>query len=88
MSSGVISSLLVGTANGCSCVNYQAPNKKQIPIQASEVTKIRKLQVLSVTTPIVNQKKQYPYSSSDFVVIKTANRLLVPASKFLGQNFQ
>jgi hypothetical protein len=85
--SGVISSILVGTANGCSCVGYQTPNKKQCPMNSSDATHIRKLQVIGVTSSLqVQERLKIDYSQlSD---IRLANRLVVPTSKFVGQNFQ
>jgi hypothetical protein len=84
--SGVISSVLVGTANGCSGIGYVTPNKKQIPVNASEVTRIRRLQVVGVTTslPTFQNTKHTSIDYSQLSDIRTGNRFLVPLCK----NFQ
>lgn len=84
--SGVISSVLVGTSTGCTGVGYVAPNKKQLPVNASEVTRTRRLQVVGNTTslPTLQSTKHAQIDYSQLTEIQVGNRFLVPLCK----NFQ
>ena len=84
--SSLISSVRVGTAVGCSGVGYVAPNKKQQPVNASEVTRVRRLQVVGATTPL-NTFQSTKHENIDYAQlteIQVGNRFLVPLCK----NFQ
>ena len=84
--SGVISSVLVGTANGCSGTGYVSPNKKQLPVNASDLIRARRLQVVGNTTPLstFQNGKHTQVDYSQLSDIRVGNRFLVPLCK----NFQ
>jgi hypothetical protein len=85
--SGVISYILVGTASGCSGAGYVAPNKKQLPLNASEVTRARRLQVVGANTslPTFQSTKHAQIDYSQLAEIQVGNRLSVPLCKFFNK---
>jgi len=59
-------------------------------MNSSDITHIRKLQVLGVTTSTSSlQVQDHPkIDYRQLSDIRLGNRLVVPTSKFVGQNFQ
>ena len=79
----LISSILVGTTNGCTCVGYVPPPKKINSLDSSDLTRARRLTAL----PTLNYS-QRPFDYSQLQDMRYANRTRVPLNLFFGQNFQ
>ena len=76
----LISSILVGTANGCSKDGYVASNKKLTTMDASDLTRIRKLQAIGRSTPVasLNTSHQNGGSYPELYAAQYASRVSVP----------
>ena len=85
----LISSILVGTTNGCTCVGYVPPPKKINSLDSSDLTRARRLNAVASTTalPTLNYS-QRPFDYSQLQDMRYANRTRVPLNLFFGQNFQ
>lgn len=78
----VISSILVGTGNGCTGVGYVAPQKKLTTMNSSDLTAMKRLYLgAKIFTGDNVDYQQY----RDYVI---GTRLNAPIGKQLGQNFQ
>jgi hypothetical protein len=85
----LLSSILVGTANGCSCVNYVPPPKKINTLDSSSLTRARRLNAIAATTPLPTANySQRPFDYQELQDIQYANRVKVPVAQMFGQNFQ
>ena len=75
-----ISSILVGTGQGCSTTGYVNAPKKLPTMDSSDILRIQKLRVLARTTPVANVKTTTLNggSFSEFIQIRFANRMTVP----------
>lgn len=85
--SGVISSILVGSANGCSGVGYVAPNKKQLPMSSSDLIRARRLQLIGTTTRLstFQSTKRDQVDYSQLTDIQVGNRYLIPLCKIFNK---
>ena len=85
----LISSILVGTTNGCTCTNYVPAPKKINPLNSSELTRARRLNVVAGTTALpTNTYAQRPVDYQQLHTIDYANRVKTSIGMMFGQNFQ
>jgi len=85
----LISSILVGTANGCSCVNYVPAPKKINSLDSSDLTRARRLNAVAATTSLpVYSYAQRPVDYQQFQTIEYGNRVKTSVGRLFGQNFQ
>jgi hypothetical protein len=82
----MISSILIGTGN--TCATYQAPNKKQKVMTASDLTTIKRLHAVGAGTTLNQSVKGEALAYDQINDIRFANRVSIPLAKILGQNFQ
>ena len=75
-----ISSILIGTGQGCSTAGYVNAPKKLPTMDSSDILRIQKLRVLARTTPVssVNTSNSHSGGYGDLIQIKFANRVIVP----------
>jgi len=84
-----LSSILIGTSQGCSCANYVAAPKKTLTLDSSDLTRARRLNAVAGTTPLpVSNYSQRPFNYMQLQDIQYANRVKVPVAHLFGQNFQ
>jgi hypothetical protein len=84
-----LSSILVGTAQGCSCTNYVPPRKKVVTLDSSDLTRARRLNAIGATTPLPTANYgQRPFDYQELQDIQYGNRVRVPLNIMFGQNFQ
>jgi hypothetical protein len=87
--SRALSSILIGTADGCSCVNYVPAPKKISTLDSSDLTRARRLNAIASTTPLPTANySQRPFDYQQLQDIQYANRVRVPLNLMFGQNFQ
>ena len=85
----LLSSILVGTTNGCSCVNYVPPRKKINTLDSSSLTRAHRLNAIASTTPLPTANySQRPFDYQELQDIQYGNRVRVPLNLMFGQNFQ
>jgi hypothetical protein len=75
-----ISSILVGTGQGCSTAGYVNAPKKLPTMDASDILRIQKLRVLARTTSVSSVKTTTLNGGGygDLIQIQFANRVIVP----------
>lgn len=75
-----ISSILIGTGQGCSTTGYVNAPKKLPTMDSSDILRIQKLRVLARTTPVSNVKTTTLNGAGygDLIQIQFANRVSVP----------
>ena len=75
-----ISSILIGTARGCSVAGYVAPQKKLSGMDSSDLLKIQKMRTLARTTPVSSLNTSTPNNGgyTQLLVVQFANRVSVP----------
>ena len=75
-----ISSILVGTAQGCSVAGYVPPQKKLVGMDSSDLLKIQKLRTLARSTPVSSITTCTPKNGgySQLLTVQFANRVSVP----------
>ena len=77
----LISSILVGTALGCSTTGYGAPQKKLNPMTSSDLLKIQKMRTIARTTTVSSiTTTSAPNNGgyADLLTVQYANRVSVP----------
>jgi hypothetical protein len=84
-----LSSILVGTTQGCSCANYVPPPKKNMTLDSSDLTRARRLHAIAAVTPLPTANySQRPFDYKELQDIQYGNRVRVPLNFMFGQNFQ
>lgn len=84
-----LSSILVGTAQGCSCAGYVPSPKKVMTLDSSDLTRARRLHAIAAVTPLPTANySQRPFDYKELQDIQYSNRVRVPLNKMFGQNFQ
>lgn len=75
-----ISSILIGTANGCSTTGYVPPQKKLTGMDSSDLLKIQKLRAIARSTTVSSITTSTPNSSgyTQLLEVQFANRVSVP----------
>uniref|UniRef100_A0A6C0HJV2 Uncharacterized protein n=1 Tax=viral metagenome TaxID=1070528 RepID=A0A6C0HJV2_9ZZZZ len=75
-----ISSILVGTAQGCSTTGYVAPQKKLSGMDSSDLLKIQKLRALARSTTVSSINTSTPNNGgyAQLLTVQYANRVSVP----------
>lgn len=75
------SSILIGTAQGCSTAGYISPAKKLNPMTSSDLLKIQKMRTLARTTPVSTLSTTSAPNNggySQLLIVQFANRVSVP----------
>lgn len=75
------SSILIGTARGCSTEGYIPPAKKLNPMSSSDLLKIQKMRTLARTTPVSTLSTTSAPNNggySQLLIVQFANRVSVP----------
>jgi len=84
-----MASILIGTGKDCTRANYIPSPKKILTLSSGDLTRARRLNAISITTPIPNTSySQRPANYSQLQSSLYANRVRVPLNIFFGQNFQ
>ena len=76
-----ISSILIGSAQGCSTAGYVPPQKKLTPMTSSDLLKIQKMRTLARTTPVSSLSTTSAPNGggyTELLVVQFANRVSVP----------
>lgn len=76
-----ISSILIGTAQGCSTAGYYASQKKLNPMTSSDLLKIQKMRTLARTTPVSSLSTTSAPNNGGYtqlLIVQFANRVSVP----------
>ena len=75
-----ISSILIGTANGCSRDGYVPSQKKITSMDASDLTRIRKLQAIARSTPLSSLNTTHSGGGSypELQAAQYASRVSIP----------
>jgi len=76
-----ISSILIGTAQGCSVAGYVAPQKKLTPMTSSDLLMIQKMRAIARTTPVSSLSTTSAPNNGGYtqlLVVQFANRVSVP----------
>jgi hypothetical protein len=80
----LISSILVGVAQGCSTTGYVSAPKKLATMDSSDLLRVQKLRVLARVTPTANVStiRSGGGSYPELFNIQYANRVSVPLCRF------
>jgi hypothetical protein len=76
-----ISSILIGTAQGCSTAGYISPTKKLNPMTSSDLLKIQKMRTLARTTTVSSLSTTSAPNNGGYtqlLIVQFANRVSVP----------